>query len=91
MTAPTPEDIVRSFYEDWDTEGFRKSYEKHLHPEVTVQNTGFPDWHGKEYVRQGVAEYERKVREQVERSLRRKAAALGYQLVPKPAAGAAPA
>jgi transposase len=46
--------------------------------------------YGKEYVRQGMEEYEQKVRKQVERSLRRKAAALGYELVPRPA-GAAPA
>ena len=38
--------------------------------------------YGKEYVKQSMAEYERKLKEQLERSLRRKAAALGYQLVP---------
>ncbi|MGM5069119.1 nuclear transport factor 2 family protein [Rhodococcus qingshengii] len=50
MSDHTPEDVVRSFYADWDTLGFRKSYEKHLHPDVTVVNTGFPDWHGKDFV-----------------------------------------
>jgi transposase len=47
--------------------------------------------YGKEYVRQSIEEYGRKVRTQLERSLRRKAAALGYQLVPKPASVPAPA
>jgi transposase len=42
--------------------------------------------YGKEYVKQSMEEYERKIREQVERSLRRKAAALGFELVAKPAA-----
>jgi len=37
-------------------------------------------------VRQSLDEYEAKVREQTERSLRRKATLLGYELVPKPAA-----
>jgi transposase len=48
--------------------------------------------YGKEYVRQSMQEYEQKVREQLERSLKRKAAALGYELLPKlpvPTAGAA--
>jgi transposase len=40
--------------------------------------------YGKEYVKQSLEEYERKIREQVERSLRRKAAALGFELVAKP-------
>jgi transposase len=42
--------------------------------------------YGKEYVRQSMEAYERKIKDQVERSLRRKAAALGYELVAKPAA-----
>jgi transposase len=42
--------------------------------------------YGTEYVRQGVAEYEQRVRRQMERALQRKAAALGYALVPTPAA-----
>ena len=40
--------------------------------------------YGKEYVKQSMEEYERKVKQQMERSLRRKAAALGYELVAKP-------
>jgi len=44
--------------------------------------------YGREYVRQSMEEYETKVREQQERSLRRKAAALGYELISKQ--GAAP-
>ena len=44
--------------------------------------------YGREYVRQSMEEYETKVRQQQERSLRRKAAALGYELVSKQ--GAAP-
>jgi hypothetical protein len=44
--------------------------------------------YGREYVRRSLAEYEQKMREQLERSLRRKAAALGYALVPKPASSA---
>ena len=40
--------------------------------------------YGKEYVKQSMAEYEQKVRQQMERSLQRKAAALGYRLVPDP-------
>jgi transposase len=39
--------------------------------------------YGTEYVKKSMVEYEQKVRAQVERSLRRKAAALGYVLVPK--------
>src|SRR5260370_4260289 len=41
--------------------------------------------YGTEYVKQSMEEYERKVKQQMERSLRRKAAALGYELVAKPA------
>jgi hypothetical protein len=51
--------------------------------------------YGKDYVKQSMGVCEQKIREQVERSLQRKAAALGYQLVPKqpgtPEAGGAPA
>ncbi len=43
--------------------------------------------YGKEYVRQSMEEYEQKVRKQMERSLQRKAAALGYELIPKSPAG----
>lgn len=39
--------------------------------------------YGKEYVRQSMEEYEQKVRKQMEHSLQRKAAALGYDLIPK--------
>jgi transposase len=39
--------------------------------------------YGREYVRRSLAEYEQKMREQLERSLQRKAAALGYELVCK--------
>ena len=39
---------------------------------------------GREYVKQSLAEYEAKIRKQAERSLQRKAAALGFELVPKP-------
>jgi transposase len=38
--------------------------------------------YGTEYVKQSMEEYEQKVRKQTERALQRKAAALGYQLVP---------
>jgi transposase len=41
--------------------------------------------YGREYVKQSMEAYERKIKEQLERSLRRKAAALGYELVAKPA------
>jgi transposase len=47
--------------------------------------------HGKEYVRQGMEEYTEKVRDQTARSLRRKAAALGYELIAKPPSAAGPA
>jgi transposase len=40
--------------------------------------------YGREYVKQSIEVYERKIKEQLERSLRRKAAALGYELVAKP-------
>jgi transposase len=40
--------------------------------------------YGKEYVKQSMEDYEKKLREQMERSLRRNAAALGFELVPKP-------
>ena len=46
--------------------------------------------YGKDYVKQSIEEYERKIKQQMERSLRRKAAALGYQLVAKPAAEPVP-
>jgi hypothetical protein len=47
--------------------------------------------YGTEYVQQSMQEYEQKLRNQLERSLQRKAAALGYQLVPKqPPLGPAP-
>jgi len=46
--------------------------------------------YGKEYVRQSLAEYEAKVRRQMERALQRKAAALGYQLIPKGSSAAKP-
>src|SRR5262249_5236155 len=39
--------------------------------------------YGKAYVRQSIDEYEQKMRKQTERSLHRKAAALGYDLIPK--------
>ena len=39
--------------------------------------------YGREYVRRSMAECEQKMREQLERSLQRKAAALGYELVAK--------
>jgi transposase len=46
--------------------------------------------HGVEYVRQSLEEYQAKMRTQAERSLRRKAALLGYDVVPKQASAAAP-
>ena len=47
--------------------------------------------YGKDYVVQGMAEYEAKIRAQLERVLKRKAAALGYELTPKAQACPAPA
>jgi len=47
--------------------------------------------YGKEYVTQSIEEYESRIKQQLERSLRRKAAALGYELVAKPAPEPAPA
>jgi transposase len=44
--------------------------------------------YGREYARQSLAEYEQKLREQQERSLRRKAASLGFELVAQCAGGA---
>jgi transposase len=44
--------------------------------------------YGLEYVRQSMEEYSAKMHDQAERSLRRKAALLGYDLVPKEAAAA---
>jgi hypothetical protein len=46
--------------------------------------------HGRDYVKQSLEEYERKLKEQLERSLRRKAAALGYKLVAADEAAATP-
>jgi len=43
--------------------------------------------YGTAYAKQSMEEYEQKVRQQVERSLRRKAAALGYELVPHTTSG----
>jgi transposase len=45
--------------------------------------------HGAEYVRQGLDEYEGRVKAKLAQALRRKAAALGYELVAKPAAAPA--
>ena len=42
--------------------------------------------YGKEYVKQSMAAYEQRIREQQERSLRRKAGLLGFDLVPHAAA-----
>jgi len=39
--------------------------------------------HGTEYVARSLLEYEAQVREKLERSVRRKALALGYDLVPR--------
>jgi transposase len=47
--------------------------------------------YGTEYVKQSMEEYECKIKQQLERSLRRKAAALGYELVAKPAPKLLPA
>jgi transposase len=47
--------------------------------------------YGSEYVKQSMQEYEAKIRSQLERSLRRKAAALGYELVPKQTPAITPA
>jgi hypothetical protein len=41
--------------------------------------------YGRAYVKQAMQEYENKLRAQLERSLRRKAAALGFELVPQAA------
>lgn len=46
--------------------------------------------YGTEYVARSLAEYEAKVREKLERSVRRKAEALGYKLVPRCPASPAP-
>jgi transposase len=47
--------------------------------------------YGKEYVKQSMEEYEKKVKHQMERSLRRKAAALGYKLIEDPLLAPEPA
>ena len=47
--------------------------------------------YGREYVKQSLAEYEQKLRVQQERSLRRKALALGYELIPRVTTAAEPA
>ena len=47
--------------------------------------------YGTEYVKQSMQEYEQRVRTQLERALKRKAAALGYQLVPNPPRAPEPA
>jgi hypothetical protein len=46
--------------------------------------------YGREDVKQSMADYEKKLREQQGRSLRRKAAALGHELVSKAAAAPGP-
>ncbi len=43
------------------------------------------------YVKQGLEDYQRKLQSQMERALRRKATALGYQLVPRSPAPPEPA
>jgi transposase len=44
--------------------------------------------YGRDYVKHGADEYAAKMRADAERSLRKKAAALGFELTPRPAAGA---
>lgn len=46
--------------------------------------------YGTEYVQQSMREYEQRVRSQMERALRRKAAALGYRLIRNQAAPVEP-
>ena len=46
--------------------------------------------YGREYVKRSMEEYQQKMREQLERSLQSKAAALGYELVRKSASPAEP-
>jgi transposase len=46
--------------------------------------------YGTEYVSQSLADYEAEVRAKVERSVRRKASALGYDLVPRGSASPSP-
>jgi hypothetical protein len=40
--------------------------------------------YGREYVKQDMQVYEARLKEKLERSLRKKASALGFDLVPKP-------
>jgi transposase len=47
--------------------------------------------YGQEYVKQSIEEYERRMKQQMERSLRRKAASLGFKLVEDPAITPKPA
>jgi hypothetical protein len=46
--------------------------------------------YGRDYVKQSMDEYEKKLRQQLERSLHRKAAALGFELVMKKSAAPEP-
>ena len=47
--------------------------------------------HGEAYVSQGLGDYEAAMRERVERALRKKARALGYDLIPHQSVHGGPA
>ena len=42
-----PEQVVRGFFDMWDTDGFVPAFEKYMHPDALWQNTGFPDAQGR--------------------------------------------
>lgn len=45
--ALSAEDIVRAFFNAWETDGFVPAFEKYMHPKGVWQNSGFPDAIGK--------------------------------------------
>ena len=36
------EQVVRDFFDMWDTDGFVPAYEKYMHPDALWLKTGFP-------------------------------------------------
>jgi limonene-1,2-epoxide hydrolase len=55
--VPTPEAVVRAFYDAWDKVGFEDAYKQFLADDVVVWNPGLGDWKGLDTVLQGLSAY----------------------------------
>jgi limonene-1,2-epoxide hydrolase len=45
--SQSPEEVVRAFYQAWDSEGFKPAYIRYLAEDCVWENSGFPDCVGK--------------------------------------------